>query len=228
MSKTKAESSSNINSLAEIASKEREESSGSEMTIDPFRNVFENFNASSHHVSSSALPPANLTYRQTFSGQSDLDTTQPKRSVLKGKRSIPPPIHQNVKTSLRSLNDSKIFSLVNNQNSSGGVSQSPLVASYTNNSNVINTSSSSSSRTNSFNTSNSNQILLLQNEYQKNQPAFNKSHSFMSDSSSSNRSDDLVNPPYIKYKKPPTYEESLKKMVKTKFFYKFKIPNNFF
>lgn len=36
----------------------------------------------------------------------------------------------------------------------------------------------------------------------------------MSDSSSSNRSDDLVNPPYIKYKKPPTYEESLKKMRK--------------
>lgn len=207
MSKTKTETDNADNhSTTDITSKEPEESSGSDMTIDPFRNVFENFNASSHHVSSLALPPASLTYRQTFSGPSDLGIAPPKRSLLKGKRSIPPPIHQNVKTSMAPLNNSKIYALLNNQNSSSGISQPPSQApAYTNN------GSSSSSRTNSFNTS--NQIFLLQNEYQKNQPAFNKSHSFMSDSSSSNRSDDLVNPPYIKYKKPPTYEESLKKMV---------------
>lgn len=217
MSKAKTETSNTDNhSTTDLTSKEPEESSGSDMTIDPFRNVFENFNASSNHVSSLALPPANLTYRQTFSGPSDLDTAPPKRSVLIGKRSIPPPIHQNVKTSMAPLNNSKIFTLLNNQNISSGIPQPPSQApAYTNNGSATNTSSSSS-RTNSFNTSNSNQILLLQNEYQKNQPAFNKSHSFMSDSSSSNRSDDLVNPPYIKYKKPPTYEESLKKMVSFK------------
>ncbi len=70
---------------------------------------------------------------------------------------------------------------------------------------------------------------IAQNEFKNN--AFLKSDSFMSDSSSSTCDNEqsslnFSNPPYIKYKKPPTYEESLKKIVSH--YLKFKNSNNFY
>lgn len=132
-----------------------------------------------------------LNYRQTFSGSHKTDPQ--KRVKLKSKRSyLPlPPAMQ--------TNQSDVFFTSNGFFS------------------TISKSSANSNSSSASSSQHSSQNKILTNEYQRN--AYLKSDSFMSgsDSSSSNyETDGHINPPYIKYKKPPTYEESLKKIVSSK------------
>lgn len=129
-----------------------------------------------------------LTYRQTFSVTT---TTSQKRSKLRSKRSC----------------------LTHSPNIKPIDCQYPLNSHFLQNSQNSDTSSNDSTNSN----------MILKHDYQSN--VF-KSNSFVSGSDSSSNyesiyggsrdetsSPSFTNPPYIKYKNPPTYQESLKKIV---------------
>ncbi len=157
-----------------------------------FQFVFSNANSFRPHSSYSHNNNNSLNYRQTFSAGTNIinaSSADPQKRIKpKSKRSylpLPPAIHYDHNANM------------DHQNQINGFFSSLFK------------NSSSSVRLTSAN-------KIISNELQSN--VVLKSDSFLSDSCSSNYdteqgSPTFSNPPYIKYKKPPTYEESLKKIV---------------